>query len=103
MEDHSLYNEELGLCIPFTLNGTFSAFVSWSLNEKEIKSAEDYQTVFLTPDFTSCDRYDTSYKLNEYSHHDSSGRMITSPVGIHHALVGAADVSAAQASGGNMT
>ena len=80
-----------------------SSFASQSLNEKEIKSAEDYQTVFLTPDFTSCDRYDTSYKLNEYSHHDSSGRMITSPVGIHHALVGAADVSAAQASGGNMT
>ena len=43
-----------------------SSFASQSLNEKEIKSAEEYQTVFLTPDFTYCDRYDTSYKLNEY-------------------------------------
>ena len=55
VEDHSLYDEESGLYIPFTLNGTFSACASWSLNEKEIENAEDYETVFLTPDSNSWD------------------------------------------------
>ena len=66
VEDHSLYDEESGLCMSFTLNGTFSVITSRTLDAKETESAEDYQTVFLTPDFTYCDRYDTSYKLNEY-------------------------------------
>ena len=94
-------DKESGLCIPFTLNGTFSAFASRSLNEKEIESAEDYETVFLTPDSNSCDPYDGLYKTNKDSYLDSSGRMITPTVSTHHDLVGVADVSAAQASGGN--
>ena len=53
VEDHSLYDEESGLCIPSTLNGTFSALASKSLNKKEIESAEEYETVFLTPDSNS--------------------------------------------------
>ena len=52
-EDLSLFDEESGLHIPFTLNRTFSAFSSRSLNEKAIESAEEYETVFLTPDSNS--------------------------------------------------
>ena len=78
-----------------------SAFTSRSLNEKEIESAEEYETVFLTPDSNSWDPYDDLYKMNEDSYLDSSGRMITHTVITRHDLVGAADVSAVQASGGN--
>ena len=101
VEDHSLFDEELGLRIPFTLNGTFSAFASRSLNEQEIASAEDYQTVFLTPSSNSWDPYNKSYKLNEDSHLDSSGRTVPPTEGTHHELVWAEDVSATDASGGD--
>ena len=57
--------------------------------------------MFLTPDSNSWDPYDESYKMNEDSYLDSSGRMTTHTVSTHHDLVGAADVSAVQASGGN--
>ena len=52
VEDRSPFDEESGLRIPFTLNGTFLTFASLSLNEQEILSAEDYKTVFLTLDFS---------------------------------------------------
>ena len=38
VEDHSLFDEETGLIIPFTLNGTFSIFASCSLTEDEIEN-----------------------------------------------------------------
>ena len=101
VEDHSLVDEELGLRIPFTLNGTFLAFKILSLNEQEIVSAEDYQTMFLISDSNFWDPYNESYKLNEDSHLNSSGRIVSPTKGTHHALVGAADVSVAQALAGN--
>ena len=37
-EYYSLFDEETGLIIPFTLNGTFSMFASRSLTEDEIEN-----------------------------------------------------------------
>ena len=42
LEDHSLFDEEIGLRIPFTLNGTFSMFETRSFNEDENKNAEAF-------------------------------------------------------------
>merc|ERR1712194_662793 len=72
VEDHSLYDEESGLRIPFTLNGTFSAFASRSLNEKEIESAKEYKSVFLAPDSNSWDPYNGLYRMNEDLYLDNS-------------------------------
>ena len=49
VEDHSLFDEETRLRIPFTLNGTFSMFASHSLMEDEIENAGEYPTILLTP------------------------------------------------------
>ena len=57
VEDHSLFDEETGLRIPFTLNGTFSMFASRSLTEDDIENAGDYPTIFLTPDSDMWDPY----------------------------------------------
>ena len=95
VEDHSMFDEETGLRIPFTLNGIFSVFESRSLNEDEIDNAENYQTVFLTPDSNVWDPYDQSYKENEDSNLDNRGRMVIPTTPTHHNLVGDADVSAA--------
>ena len=62
VEDHSLFDEETGLRIPFTLNGIFSVFATRSLNEDEIENAENYKTIFLTPDSNSWDPYNVSNK-----------------------------------------
>ena len=64
-------------------------------------SAEDYQTVFLVSDSSSRDPYNDSYKLNEDSHLNSSGRMVTPTKGTHHELIGASDVSVVQALAGD--
>ena len=50
VEDHSLFDEESGLRIPFTLDGTFTVFPTCALTDKEIEQAEAYSTVYLTPD-----------------------------------------------------
>ena len=55
VEDHSLFDEETGPRIPFTLNGTFSIFASCSLTEDEIENTGDYPTIFLTPDYDMWD------------------------------------------------
>ena len=44
-EDHSLFDEETGLRIPFTLDETFSVFKSRSLINEEINNGEDFETV----------------------------------------------------------
>ena len=49
-EDHSMFDEEKGPRIPFTLDRTFSVFKSHSLKNEEINNVEDFETVFLTPD-----------------------------------------------------
>ena len=49
-EDHSLFDKETGLRIPFTLDVTFSVFKLRSLTNEEINNVEDFETVFLTPD-----------------------------------------------------
>ena len=76
VEDHSLFDEETGLRLPFTLNGTFSIFEDFSLTEDESENADNYPTIFLTLDSNSCDPYDSSYKLNEDSYLDNRGDMI---------------------------
>ena len=75
-EDHSLFDEDTGPRIPFTLDGTFSVFKSRSLKNEEINNVEDFETVFLTPDSNKWDPYDKSYKHNEDSFLDHRGRMI---------------------------
>ena len=60
MEDHSLFDEETGLIILFTLNGNFSMFETRSLTEDEIENSENYSTIFLTPDSNRWDPYDES-------------------------------------------
>ena len=64
-EDRSLFDENTGLRIPFTLDGTFSVFKLRSLTNEEIKNGEDFETVFLTLDAKKWDPYDKSYKHNE--------------------------------------
>ena len=75
-EDHSLFDEETGLRIPFTLDGTFSVFKLRSLTNEEIYNVEDLETVFLTPYSNKWDPYDKSYKHNENSFLDHIIRMI---------------------------
>jgi hypothetical protein len=41
VEDHSLFDKESGLRIPFTLNEIFLAFTSRSLNKQELANAAD--------------------------------------------------------------
>ena len=60
IENHSLFDEETGTRILFTLNGTFSIFDSRSLTEDEIENAGNYPTIFLTPDSDMWDPYDES-------------------------------------------
>ena len=62
--------------IPFTLDGTFSVFKSRSLTNEEINNVEDFETVFLTPDFKKWDPYEKYYKHSEDSFLDHRGRMI---------------------------
>ena len=50
VEEHSLFDEETGPIIPFTLNGTFSIFETRSLTEDEIEKTENHPNVFLTTD-----------------------------------------------------
>ena len=59
VEGLSLFDEESGLKISFTLNEMLSVVASQPLDEQEVASAENYQTVFLTPDSNSWDPYDT--------------------------------------------
>ena len=47
IENHSLFDEETGLRILFTLSGTFSMFASRSLTEYEIKNTGDYPTIYF--------------------------------------------------------
>ena len=47
-EDHSLFDEETGLRIPFTLEGTLSVFKSRFLTNEEINNVEDFETVFIS-------------------------------------------------------
>ena len=75
VEDHSLLHEETGLRIPFTLSDTFSVFETRSLTDEEIENAENYPTVFLTPDSNKWDPYDESYKLNDDLFLGSRGDM----------------------------
>ena len=63
-EDHSLFDEETGLRIPFTLDGTLSRFKSRSLTNEEINNGEDFETVFLTPNSNKWYPYEKSYKHN---------------------------------------
>ena len=66
-EYHSLFDEETGLRIPFTLDGTFSVFKSRSLTNEEINNVEDFETVYLIPKSNKWNPYDKSYKKNEDS------------------------------------
>ena len=65
VEDHYLFCEETWLRIPLTLNGTFSMFETRSLTEDEIENAENYPTLFLSPDSNMWYPYDELYKLKE--------------------------------------
>ena len=75
-EDHSLFDKETGLRIPFTLYGTFSVFKLRSLTNEENNNVEDFETVFLTLDSNKWDPYDKFYKHNEDSFLDHKVRMI---------------------------
>ena len=75
-EDHYFFDEETGLRIPFTLDGTFSVFKSCSLTIDEINNVEDFVTAFLTPDSNKWYPYDKSYRHNEDSFVDHRLRMI---------------------------
>ena len=44
----TLFDEETGLRIPFTLERTLSVFKSRSLTNEEINNVEDFETIFLT-------------------------------------------------------
>ena len=61
VEDHSLFDEETGLIIQFTLNGTFYMFETRYLTEDEFENAENYPTIFLTLDSNRWDPYNESY------------------------------------------
>ena len=80
VEDYSLFDEETGLRIPFTLDGTLSIFETHSLAEDEIEDAENYPTILLNPDSNRWNPYDKSYKLNENSYLDNRGNMIFLPL-----------------------
>ena len=93
VEDHYLFREETGLRIPFTLNGTFSMFETRSLTEDEIENAENYPTIFLTPDSNRWGPYNESYKSNEDSYLDNSVNMIFPTIATENTLVADADLS----------
>ena len=65
VEDHPLFYGKTGLRILFTLIGNFSMFETSSLTEDEIVNAENYSTIFLTPDSKRWDSYNESYKMDE--------------------------------------
>ena len=58
VENHYLFDEKIGLIIPFTLNGTLLMFETRSLTEDEIENEENYPNIFLTPDSNKLDPYD---------------------------------------------
>ena len=60
VDDHSFLDEGTGLRIHVTLIGMFSVFESSSLTDEEIENAENYPTVFLTPDPNEWYPYDGS-------------------------------------------
>ena len=97
VEDNSLFDEEIGLRKPFTLNETFSMFASHYLTEDEIENAGDYTTIFLTPNSDMWDPYNESYKLNEELFLDRRGNMEIPSIPFQHTLVADADMSAASA------
>ena len=96
-EDHSLFDEETGLRIPFTLDGTFSVFKSYSLTNEEINNGEDFETVFLTPVSNKWDPYDNSYHHNEDSFLDHRGRLIPPSNHNKRTLIDDLDCSAVRA------
>ena len=64
VEDHSIFDEELGLRISLSLNGIFSVFKTRAPSEKEIEEIEKYQTIFITTDSNVWDPYTESYRIN---------------------------------------
>ena len=63
VEDHSLFHEESGFRMLFTLDGTFTVFPTHALTNKGIKQAKVYSTIYLrTPDSHKWDPHDESYK-----------------------------------------
>ena len=100
-EDHSMFDEDTGLRIPFTLDGTFSVFKLRSLINEEINNVEDLETVLLTPESNKWDPYEKSYKHNEDSFLDHRGRMIPPSNNNKRTLVDDLDCSAVRTGNNN--
>ena len=92
LEDHSLFDEETGLKIPFNLNGTLSMFETRPFTEDEIENAENYTTILLTLDLNRWDPYNELYKLNEDSYLDNRGGMILPTIATDNTLLVYADM-----------
>ena len=95
VEDHFLFDEETGLRLPFTLNGTFSMFETRSITEDEIKNAENYPTISLTLDSKMWYPEDESFKLNKDSNFYNRGDMFLPTIAIENTPVADEYLSAA--------
>ena len=72
-------------------------FENRSLTEDKIENAENYPTIFLTPDSNRWYPYDESYKLNEDSYLENKGDMILLTISTDNTIVEDADLSTAVA------
>ena len=70
-DSHSIFNTATELQIPLKLRGIFSYFNSRSLSSEEIHDCKSYDTIYLTPDFSSWNLTNTSWDYQEDSLLDS--------------------------------
>ena len=75
VDSHSIFDTKTELRIPLKLRGVFSYFNSRSLNSEEIYDCKSYDTIYLTPDFSSWNTTNTSWAEQEDSLLDSDGNI----------------------------
>ena len=67
VDSHSLFDTATELRIPLKLRGVFYYFNPRSLNSEEIYDCKSYDTIYLTPDFSSWNPTNTSWAEQEDS------------------------------------
>ena len=75
VDSHSIFDTATELRIPLKLRGIFSYFTSRSLTSEEIQDCKSYDTVYLTPDCSSCNPTNTAWAEQEDSLLDSDGNI----------------------------
>ena len=95
VENHSLFHEESGLRIPFTMDETLTVFPTRALTDKEIEQAEVYSTIYLTPDSHKWDPHDESCKINEDPFLNCNGDMVIPSLSSNNDLISKAKMTAA--------